>query len=278
MLKHPKFKDWKLETQMTELGYAAISGFLCDDEINVLIELYQKYHVKINGQQGFWFSVSHLDKQSAGEFNQLVTQMMLPKVEAYFEDAYIPLVTLLDKYPSDASQMDPHRDGSVLDETQYGHLNMWIPLVDTNESNGALFVLPRSHKYFNEVAPIGIQWPYSGYSNLICQHVTTLYSKKGDLLIYDQSLIHGSWKNSSDAHRPVVHFGVAHKDTQFLYYKVESTTPEITVTAYKVQPEFYLHVSNFDSVSCKEIAFKRKITYKNYSPEEFELMLNRMSG
>jgi ectoine hydroxylase-related dioxygenase (phytanoyl-CoA dioxygenase family) len=107
--------------------------------------------------------------------------------------------------------------------------------------------LPGSHKYFNELFPIGIEWPYIKYKNIITDKAKTIYAKKGDMIAYDQNMIHGSWRNLSSEHRPVVHTGVQHKDAELLFYKVEGSGSMITLTAYNVESDFYLSISNFSS-------------------------------
>ena len=270
MIKYARFKDSTLERDMNENGYVHIHSFLSNEEVYSLNELFNHYHTIRNGGKGFWFSVENLSEKEAREFNLKAGVILKPKVEKYFDDAHLPIITLLNKYPGNESHMDAHRDCSVLDEEKFGFRNMWIPLVDTDKNNGALFVLPRSHKYFNELYPIGIKWPYNQFSNLIVQKATTLQALKGDLLVYDQSMLHGSWKNQTQKNRPVVHFGIIPEEAEMLFYKIDSEGPALEVSAYSVKPPYS---PNLNLIERLWKFFKKNITYKKYTEKEFDSLL-----
>ncbi len=278
MIKYPRLKDIEAEIKLNELGYVSIPDFFDQEELDALTRLFKKYQVATNSSQGFFHSVQHLDIISAKEFSRLAAEIIKPKVDEYFEDAHVPIVTFLDKLPNEASHLGAHRDGSVLDETKYRYRNLWIPLVDITQNNGALFVLPKSHRYFTDPTPVGAHWPYEKYWDIINRHVATIYPKRGDLLVYDQNMIHGSWQNRSNMNRPVVMTGLLHRDFELLYYKIESDSPEMVITAYKVKPDFYLDSANFSSVKDEDILFRKKVVSEDYSLEKFETLLTTIAN
>ena len=141
-----------------------------------------------------------------------------------------------------------------------------------------MFVLPKSHRYFTDITPVGAHWPYEKYWDIINKHVVTIYPKRGDLLVYDQNMIHGSWQNHSNMNRPVVMTGLLHRDFELLYYKIEPDTSEMIITAYKVNPDFYLDSTNFSSVKDEDILFKKKVVSEDYSLEEFETLLDTIAN
>jgi hypothetical protein len=113
MIKYARFINREYEVSMERLGYHIIPGFLNDNELAVLSQQYRKYHKEMDSNRGFWFSVEHLDKGSATEFSELAIELLKPKIDEYFTDAFLPIVTMLDKYPNDNSNMDLHRDCSA---------------------------------------------------------------------------------------------------------------------------------------------------------------------
>lgn len=277
MIKYPRLKDSEKEIKLSEFGYISIPAFLNQEDLDALTVLFKKYQAVNNISEGFFHSVQHLESGSAKEFSLLAADIIRPRVDEYFEDAYVPIVTFLDKLPNKASHLGAHRDGSVLDETKYRYRNLWMPLVDINQDNGALFVLPKSHRYFTNTTPVGAHWPYEKYWDIINKHVITVYPQKGDLVIYDQDMIHGSWQNRSSQSRPVVMTGLLHKDYELLYYKVESEQEETIIIAYKVEPDFYLNSTNFESVREEDIVFRKSIINEDYSVEAFEALLDTIS-
>jgi len=41
-----------------------------------------------------------------------------------------------------------HQDMTLVDESKFSGINIWVPLVDLTEKNGVLQVLPGSHRIF----------------------------------------------------------------------------------------------------------------------------------
>ena len=71
----------------------------------------------------------------------------------------------------------------------------WCALKDMDENNGAMQVLPGSHKLF-PIMPMYGQEPYFlSAMPLVKDRMQTLYLKAGEALLFDESLIHGSLPN-----------------------------------------------------------------------------------
>ena len=119
-----------------------------------------------------------------------------------------------------------HQDSNYFgeDAAQHRILTVWLPLVDTDARNGCMQVIPNSHTWGYQSAEIDpehqayrpLQDPTERGEPLLCQ------MQVGDLLLFDNLLMHRSGANQSDHtrwsidfryHGPEVHFD---RQQQFL--------------------------------------------------------------
>ena len=80
------------------------------------------------------------------------------------------------KPPSKVSELNPHQDAPVIDETIDNGLFVWIPLCDINEQNGAIYVLPGSHLWQNHQRSLNVKWVFEKhilkhYGSIVRQYI-----------------------------------------------------------------------------------------------------------
>ncbi|MBS14425.1 MAG: hypothetical protein CME19_22905 [Gemmatimonadetes bacterium] len=106
------------------------------------------------------------------------------------------------KLPQNASAIFPwHQDSQYYGEpTQHLHVvSVWIPLVDVDENNGCLYVLPGSHRW-------GLLEGNRGADNLMITteevdkrgKPTALPMSQGDILFFSNLIFHSSKPNTTD--------------------------------------------------------------------------------
>jgi len=110
-----------------------------------------------------------------------------------------------------------HQDWSIIQEELFGVLHCWIPLQDTDETNGTLVVLPGSHLLFHNyrsgTCPIRFT-PIETYKELV--HV--IRAKAGDMVAYHPALFHGSGESFSESPRVAVVATFAHREARKVYF------------------------------------------------------------
>jgi ectoine hydroxylase-related dioxygenase (phytanoyl-CoA dioxygenase family) len=96
-------------------------------------------------------------------------------------------------------------------------------LVDLTPKNGAIQVLPGSHRLYPTYRGSTIKGIYEEVSEQIKPYLQTLYLKAGEAVFFDQSIIHYSDANLSDDVRIVTNTYFTHKDATFriAYWKEE---------------------------------------------------------
>jgi hypothetical protein len=130
-----------------------------------------------------------------------------------------------------------HRDYTTQDESRFQYRNIWVPLVDTTPENGALYALKYSHRLFDYPLPMFCKWPYIQHQELLFKHCEVIDAKAGDLVVYADRTLHGSFINQTSMPRPVVHFGLLHPEAGLCYCYLDEKTNE--VTEYEVPISFY---------------------------------------
>lgn len=131
-----------------------------------------------------------------------------------------------------------HQDWSIVDEKKYVSAQLWIPLIDVNASNGGLFILPQSDRFFNNLRsatyPIA-QIPRNGILKYLAPVIPL---KKGQAILFKHATFHGSVSNLTDQERPAVIFSIMSTDAKMIYYQKRD---DQTADAYGIDPGFYLH-------------------------------------
>lgn len=132
--------------------------------------------------------------------------------------------------------LQPHQDWNLVDETITRSFNLWIPLVDVNVENGAVFVLDRSHLEFPAYRGPGIPSTLKNVEESIWKKMHPLNMKAGEALFYDHALIHGSPPNHTDTIRVGIVMGMMPANASMRLYTAGSNGIE----EYECDEDFFL--------------------------------------
>ena len=123
-----------------------------------------------------------------------------------FVDHEVYTASVLTKWPDEDSAFHTHQDWTMVDEHRFRTVNVWCPLVDTHVGNGAMRVLPGSHRVLRAIRcspmpPAGSESPgwQVGWAEMDPVPV-----RAGQALIFDHAILHSSGPNDSDVVRPAV--------------------------------------------------------------------------
>ncbi|MBI3519102.1 MAG: phytanoyl-CoA dioxygenase family protein [Bacteroidetes bacterium] len=235
------FKDETLQTSLNTNGFVIVD-FLNNEEINTLLDLYQSKHP--NGVTGFYTSTFATDKEYRKEVDQLIQSQMLRGINHYFDNYKIHCGSFIVKGTDEKSQLKMHQDMTLVDESIYTGINIWIPLIDLTTENGAIEILPNSHRLFQTYRGATIPDIYDGIEIEVHKLMQPKYLKAGQAVIFDQSIIHYSPANKSDKTRPVINTFITHKDAEIqIYYWDKNERCEIEV--FHQAPDFMTNFDNF---------------------------------
>ena len=147
-----------------------------------------------------------------------------------FKDYRILNQVFIIKKPGPETTFHIHQDWNVVDERKFPSLNIWIPLVDVNESSGAMWIIKKSHHLNTYIRGAGSIFPrYNQYIKQLSPYMTSYPMKAGEALIFYHSTIHGSPPNLSNQPRIVIAASILPKEAplHIHYHQVQSKHVQI---------------------------------------------------
>lgn len=221
------------DTKLANLGYV-VFPMLDTIAIQKLSNYYFEFQ---NEEPAYFYSSTHspdfLFRRKASDFIKAILSPLLPE--------HLKNYTLLGgafvvKPGHGKGVLQPHQDWNIVDETQYRSYNIWIPLVDVDANNGAVFVLPSSHLKMQTFRGPGIVSVFKNIEQEIWNDLTVLPMKAGEALLYDHALLHGSPPNRSNHVRLGVVCGIIPHGAHMQMYFQEASQ----LGVYRVNSDFFL--------------------------------------
>lgn len=235
------FKNLELQQQLNTEGFVVLD-FLNTEELNRLNDLFLSKHPET--LTGFYTSTFARDVDYRKEVDEMIQKQMKRNLENYFYDYKIHCGSFIVKGPDEKSALKMHQDMTLVDEAIYTGINIWIPLIDLNQENGAIEVLPKSHRLFKTFRGASLPDIYDGIEESVYTLMKPLYLKAGEAVIFDQSIIHCSPANKSNSVRPVINTFITHKDAEIqICYWDKNERNEIEL--FNQAPDFMVNFQNF---------------------------------
>ncbi len=240
------FKDVELQSQLNNNGFV-ILDFLNSDELKNLNDFYLAKHPE--AVNGFYTSTFAKDTDYRREVDAAIQAQMKRNLENYFFDYKIHCGSFIVKGADEKSVLKMHQDMTLVDESIYTGINIWIPLIDLTTENGAIEVLPRSHRLFKTYRGASLPDIYDGIEESIYKLMKPQYLKAGQAIIFDQSIIHYSPANKTDKVRPVINTFITHKDAeiQICYWdkNEQNESDSYRIELFNQAPDFMVNFQNF---------------------------------
>lgn len=225
-------------------GYIIIRNAVLEKQLAMLEVTYQQL------TQFPEFSLK--DKfQNSGRFQAPEIRNFVMENIGQFSKEFLPLIFNPEVYDSNTtgafqikpsskiSELNPHQDAPVIDETKENGLFVWIPLCDITEKNGAVCVLPGSHLWGNHQRSLNVPWPFEKHIKLLWKFMQPIYLNKGDILVWDTALVHSSFPNLSNETRIAITTTILPKNFDMVEYFMDKKTPKGKIEKYKVERSFW---------------------------------------
>lgn len=223
-------------------GYV-IKQLLDQPEVTHLQMIYERLHP--DGVKGFYSTTFHPDPDHRQEVNDSILETAMPRIEAIFKDFKIYFASFIVKEPGPQSKLIMHQDMTLVDESKYNGINIWCPLVNLTTVNGAIEVLPRSHRLHPTYRGSSLPDLYDGMVPEVKSFLQALHLKAGEAVIFDQSIIHNSPPNLSSNPRPVINIFVTHKDAKIqIAYHNKEVEPD-KVELFEQEDDFLMNFQQF---------------------------------
>ena len=214
------FNDEKLQQQFEKDGYIVVP-FLSTEEVARLKNLYEEVSPQIPAS--FHSTSFNNDDALKQKINNEVEKIYSSKAEALFHDIKKLGSSFLTKPTGITGTMPVHQDWTVVDEEKFYSVTAWVPLQDVNENNGAIKVLPGSHRFSKTLRSPNIPNEFDGLSEAISKQMKSVNMKAGEAFVFNHALLHASWLNQSASPRVAVTYGLIPREAKlYLYLKNEN--------------------------------------------------------
>jgi len=238
------FRDDAHQQSFEKNGFLIVP-FYTEAEIRELEALYHRLHPK--DEKGFFPSTFSKDKNYRQEADREIRRIGARSIEQYCTDIKVVCGSFIVKSPGPESGMCVHQDMSLVDESRFTGINIWVPLVDLSVKNGALFVLPGSHRFFPTYRGSTIPEFFGGVMDEMIDYLHPVLLKAGEAVFFDQSIIHYSPPNYSDRLRIVTNTYFTHKDAEFRTYYYDKDNHQGCVEAFAQDENFMTDFDQFGS-------------------------------
>lgn len=238
------FRDAAVQESFEKNGYV-ILPFYNEAEMEELRRLYHELHPQ--SEQGFFPSTFSGDKEYRSVADREIRRLCTRAMNEYLDNIKVVCGAFIAKNPGPESGMCVHQDMSLVDESKYTGINIWVPLTDLSVQNGTLFVLPGSHRLFPTYRGSSIPEFFEDVNTDLIDYLVPVEIKAGDAVFFDQSIIHYSPPNYSDAVRIVTNTYFTHRDAVFMTYYHDKQNHGNRVEAFRQSDTFMTDFDQFGS-------------------------------
>ncbi|MEY3442970.1 MAG: hypothetical protein RLZZ519_1251 [Bacteroidota bacterium] len=210
------FRDPELRAQFARDGYVTMP-FLEESALVELRKLFAEIKPKVT-LQGFATTTTSPNLALKKEMFARIAPLYADKVNTTFQDYKNLGVSFLQKDAGQSGSLPLHQDWTVTDEDHFRTITIWIPLEDNNLENGAIQMLPGSHRWLNLLRGPNLPITIKDIAAELTEGLVTLPLKAGEAIIFDHSILHTSTLNTSGRPRVALTYGLTNKDTPLRFW------------------------------------------------------------
>ncbi|MCZ2393081.1 MAG: phytanoyl-CoA dioxygenase family protein [Chitinophagales bacterium] len=233
-------KEQNFDKQLLEKGYVIVP-FLDEQTVSELKTFYYENHPQ--GHEGMYATAHVSDISFRIKMNDFIKEKFQKSIDQYFQNCNPLGGSYIAKAKGGNGALVPHQDWNIVDETVYRSFNIWVPLVDLNENNGALMIEPGSHLWDFNYRSANIPFAYPEKEESLWKNMLSLRMKAGESLIYDHRLIHASPENHTDEIRLACVYGIIPEGAQMYYYHKNEHGD---IEEYESNTDFFLYGNIFE--------------------------------
>lgn len=218
------FVDSLLFEQVEKNGYAVID-LLDESDVDKLREIFNQHNIPTPEH---FYSTSFLPiEEERREISQEIQAVVRPKINLLLQNHKELGAVFLVKPSGENTAMPIHQDWTVVDEQEFHSITAWIPLQNTTIKNGAITVLPESHRLSTKLRSPSLIDPLKDIKDLAAERMQTLEMKVGQAFVFSHALIHASHPNFSGENRIAAAYGFVHQDADLIYYHKPSAGSKV---------------------------------------------------
>jgi hypothetical protein len=230
----PHFRDRRVDERFEREGYVLLPG-AARAQVRPLRQLHRRLVGRSPG--GFHSTLYSPDATHKRAVNAEVVAILGPLLDEWFEGHEPLLTSFISKGRADGGgPMPPHQDWSFVDEHVAASLNVWVPLTDVDDRNGAMSVLPGGHRLPFTIRGTDTPNPFREVEDLARRQMVEVPMRRGDVLVHDHRVLHASPPNRARRARVVAGCAVLPAGAERLHFR---QLADGTLERYRVEPTFF---------------------------------------
>ena len=171
---------------------------------------------------GFHATSANGTRESARASDQLLKAELAEQLRSILPSSSAFLAAFISKGVSQSVTVDFHQDWTYTDERTDRAVLVWVPLVDVTAANGAMRVVPGSHRWTSGLRASGTPLATARHQHWFASRSVPVEIEAGTALVYDAALVHGSSPNRSSKARPAVAVALAPERAQLVHFHVDN--------------------------------------------------------
>lgn len=277
------FREDSIEKRFQKDGYAVIP-FLSKSEVEELKQAFFDLLPTSGGnitasdtgmESVITYDFTFIDKNP--KFKQAVydkiTAYFKPHVDKWLQD-YRPIIANFIRKQTDNGEVPLHQNWAFVDERKCTSVSIWCPLVDSNEENGTLQVVPGSHKRYGEIRGPMIPWELEGIKDqIIANDLVPMNITAGNAVVLDDSIVHYSAINKTTGLRLAIQLILIPTEEKSIHYHMDPSQNPEKVHVLEVDTDFYMLFNPWKRP--ENVTVKQELNYKPFqmSYEDFRSRL-----
>lgn len=236
------FRDEALQAGLDRNGYAVVP-LLDAAALADLAALERRVHAAL--PQEFFPSTFSLDPEYRRTVDAGIRAVVAPAAARVFDGARLRYGSFIVKSPGPRGIVDVHQDMTLVDESRSNGLNFWCPLLATTGLNGALHVIPGSHRWVPTYRGPTIPGLYDALRPQLRACMEPVLVAAGEAIVFDPSLLHSSPENRSDRPRVVVNVFATTADACLRTAWFDPASHRGAVELFEQEPDFLERFEQF---------------------------------
>lgn len=278
------FLDPELEAQFQKDGYVIIP-FISEEEV---AELKQAFFDSLPmsggnilaGETGvdmdeITYDFTFIDKNP--EFKKKVFNIIAEYFQPHADrilDRYRPIIANYIRKKATGGEVPLHQNWAFVDETQATSVSIWCPLVDSNEENGTLQLVPGSHKRYGRYRGPMVPWELEGIKHdIIENYLVPANIKAGQAVVLDDSIVHYSAINKTQGLRLAIQLIMLPQEMPSIHYYLDHSKSPTQVEVLEVDHDFYMEFNPWKKPENVKRLGTIPFRPNNLSREEFAAQL-----
>lgn len=217
-------------------------------EVLALEQLYNDSADIVQEERAFYTSIWSENAVYRKFIYDNVSSLLSSRVSKYLPDCEPVFSNLHIKKTGNDSSLLAHQDWNFVNEPEHQSMTVWCPLTDTGERNGALQVIPGSHRMNNYVRGRFFDAPFKDIrETYIREKLMAVPMKAGEAIFFHSRLIHASLPNLSDETRVAASVVMVPKGTPIVHDVLNLKT--LSVKRLNITPDFFYNYSCYDELA-----------------------------